>query len=539
MPMPSIKQLFVFVFVAFFLLACSCQKRKPARLKNSITPDLSGNINEFSNQPFDSILIDSFYQRFPKLEKYRSEVSTLYRHYHFQRIWFDQNGIIEFGNSLYSKVVNIGEEGVFQAFPYRNEIASIFEGEEESHLTNDDTDFIITNMFLFYAETVYKGIDEKISQNIGWLMPRKQVSYENLLDSVMQNPELLERNDSVLFIQYYRLMDVLKKYRTLEKEGGWGSIKWNRLVKNYKLGDTSAVILQIRNRLEMTGDLDTNNVSRQYDKKLAEAIRNYQVRTSKTPQILITKKLVDELNVSVSDRIKTIVVNMERWRWTPPRIAGATEFIFVNIPSFMLYYTRNGQNILESPVVVGKRMSKTVVFSGNLSYIVFCPYWNIPNSIVEKEIKPAIKKNPNYLAENGMKWFGNQLRQLPGKKNSLGLVKFLFPNTNDIYLHDSPAKSLFNQEERAFSHGCIRVGKPRELAIKILENDPDWTPARINAVMNSGVEKWYTLKKKIPVHIGYFTAWVNDKGQISFYDDIYKKDGGLFDILVSHCDSVK
>lgn len=230
---------------------------------------------------------------------------------------------------------------------------------------------------------------------------------------------------------------------------------------------------------------------------------------------------------------------MERWRWTPPRIASATEFIFVNIPSFMLYYTRNGQNILESPVVVGKRMSKTVVFSGNLSYIVFCPYWNIPNNIVEKEIKPAIRKNPNYLAENGMKWHGNQLRQLPGKKNSLGLVKFLFPNTNDIYLHDSPAKSLFNQEKRAFSHGCIRVGKPRDLAVKILETDPDWTSVRIDAAMNSGVEKWYTLKKKIPVHIGYFTAWVNDQGQISFYDDIYKKDEGLFDILVNRCDSVK
>lgn len=230
---------------------------------------------------------------------------------------------------------------------------------------------------------------------------------------------------------------------------------------------------------------------------------------------------------------------MERWRWTPPRIANATEFIFVNIPSFMLKYNRDGKIILESPVVVGKKMSKTVVFSGNLSYIVFCPYWNIPNSIVEKEIKPAIRKNPGYLAENGMEWHANQLRQLPGKKNSLGLVKFLFPNTNNIYLHDTPAKSLFNQERRAFSHGCIRVAKSRDLAVKILENDPDWTPARIDAAMSSGVEKWYTLKKKIPVHIGYFTAWVNDRGKISFYDDVYKKDESLFEILVSRCDSVK
>ena len=230
---------------------------------------------------------------------------------------------------------------------------------------------------------------------------------------------------------------------------------------------------------------------------------------------------------------------MERWRWTSPGMASAKEFIFVNIPSFMLNYSRNGQVILESPVVVGKRMNKTVVFSGNLSYIVFCPYWNVPASIIEKEIKPAIKKNPNYLEENGMKWFGNQLRQLPGKKNSLGLVKFLFPNTNDIYLHDSPAKGLFNVERRTFSHGCIRVGKSRELAIKILESDPDWSVAKIDEALNNGVEKWCNLKKKIPVHIGYFTAWANDRGQISFYDDVYKKDESLFNLLVNRSDSVK
>ena len=529
----------VSALIAFFLLASSCQQKKPGRSKNSIVQDLLGHVNESGSQSFDSTSINKFYLKFPKLEQYKSEVSKIYRHYHFRQIWFDQKGIIEFGNSLFSKVVNIGDEGVYRAFPYQDEISTIFQAAEDRRLSNDETDFMITNMFLFYAKTVYKGIDEEESEGSGWLMPRKQVSYESLLDSVMQKPELLERNDSVLFNQYYRLMDVLKKYRALEKRGGWDSIKWNRPVKSYKPGDSSAIILQIRNRLEMTGDLDTNSVSNVYDKKLAEAIRNYQVRNGKIRQNLITQKLVDELNVPVSERIKTIVVNMERWRWTSPGMASAKEFIFVNIPSFMLNYSQNGQVILESPVVVGKRMNKTVVFSGNLSYIVFCPYWNVPASIIEKEIKPAIKKNPNYLEENGMKWFGNQLRQLPGKKNSLGLVKFLFPNTNDIYLHDSPAKGLFNVERRTFSHGCIRVGKSRELAIKILESDPDWSVAKIDEALNNGVEKWCNLKKKIPVHIGYFTAWANDRGQISFYDDVYKKDESLFNLLVNRSDSVK
>jgi Uncharacterized protein conserved in bacteria len=533
------KLFFVSVIVAFCLLVVSCQHKKPGRSKNSIAQDLFGRVNESGNQSFDSTLINNFYLKYPKLDQYKSDVSKIYRHYHFRQIWFDQKGIIEFGNSLFSKVVNIEDEGVFHGFPYPDEISSIFQGVEDRRLSNDETDFMITNMFLFYAKTVYKGIDEEESEGSGWLMPRKQVSYENLLDSVMQKPELLQRNDSVLFNQYYRLMDVLKEYRALEKSGGWDSIKWPRLVKNYKPGDSSSVILQIKKRLVMTGDLDTNNANNLYDKKLAAAIRNYQVRNGRIQQNLITPKLVDELNVPVSERIKTIAVNMERWRWISPGIASAKEFIFVNIPSFMLDYNKNGKIILESPVVVGKRMNKTVVFSGNLSYIVFSPYWNIPASIIEKEVKPAIRKNPNYLAENGMKWYGSQLRQLPGKKNSLGLVKFLFPNTNDIYLHDSPAKGLYNLEKRAFSHGCIRVGKPRDLAIKILEDDPDWSPEKIDEAMNSGVEKWYNLKKRIPVHIGYFTAWENDKGQISFYDDVYKKDESLFKLLVNRCDSIK
>ena len=130
-----------------------------------------------------------------------------------------------------------------------------------------------------------------------------------------------------------------------------------------------------------------------------------------------------------------------------------------------------------------------------------------------------------------MEWNGDNLRQRPGPKNSLGLVKFLFPNSNSIYLHDTPSKNLFNEEKRAFSHGCIRIAKPRELANLILENDKNWTPEKIDAAMNSGVESWYTLKNKIPVYIGYFTAWADNDGVIHFYDDLYERDDQLASLL--------
>jgi murein L,D-transpeptidase YcbB/YkuD len=225
---------------------------------------------------------------------------------------------------------------------------------------------------------------------------------------------------------------------------------------------------------------------------------------------------------------------MERWRWISPEIANAREYIFVNIPSYTLILNRDGKRAFESPVVVGKTMSKTVVFSGNMSFVVFSPYWNVPPSILNNEILPGIKKDKNYLAKHNMEWNNGQVRQKPGKNNSLGRVKFIFPNSNNIYLHDTPLKSLFGRDSRASSHGCVRVGKPRDLAIEVLKNDPEWTPEKIDAAMNAGTEKWVTLKSKIPVHIGYFTAWVNELGEIYFYEDIYNRDDQLFEILIGY-----
>lgn len=133
-----------------------------------------------------------------------------------------------------------------------------------------------------------------------------------------------------------------------------------------------------------------------------------------------------------------------------------------------------------------------------------------------------------------MEWHNGNIRQKPGPKNSLGLIKFLFPNNNNIYLHDTPSKSLFNEEKRAFSHGCIRIAKPKELAELILKNDPNWPTEKIDAAMNGGKEKWMTLKNKIPVHIGYFTSWVDEEGDINFYKDIYNRDNTLTSLLLEN-----
>ena len=183
-------------------------------------------------------------------------------------------------------------------------------------------------------------------------------------------------------------------------------------------------------------------------------------------------------------------------------------------------------------VVVGSLQHNTVIFNGDLKYVVFSPYWNVPASIVKNEIMPGIARNKNYIASHNMEITGYSgktpiVRQKPGVNNALGKVKFLFPNTYNIYLHDTPSKSLFGETSRAFSHGCIRLGEPAKLAEFLLRNDSSWTKQNMQKAMNLGKEKFVTLSKPVPVFIGYFTAWVDSQGLLNFRDDVYGHDAKL------------
>lgn len=359
----------------------------------------------------------------------------------------------------------------------------------------------------------------------------KKVNYQTLSDSIFKHSTINDDNKSKMFSQYYKLREALKQYREIEKKGGWKTIEVSDDFKNLKLGDSAITIAQIRERLSITGELKENSKSAICDSVLISAMKDYELHHGNTPKNRILKEHINEMNIPVADRIKTIIANMERRRWIDPELEKGEEFIEVNIPEFRLYLIRNHEIVFVSPVVVGKAMTKTVIFSGMMNNIVFSPYWNVPQSIINKEIKPGMAKNKNYLAEKHLEWNNGVVRQLPGINNSLGLVKFLFPNSNNIYLHDTPSKSLFERENRAFSHGCVRVAKPRELAIELLKNDPKWNPARIDKAMHAGKESWYTLKKKVPVYIGYFTAWVDRKGQLNFYKDVYQRDESLIKLL--------
>ena len=522
--MKKISLSFCMVLLSLFLVV-SCKKEGKEAAKN-IVPKIDS-----SKIPFDSTLVKAFFVKYPKLSAFQTEVAVLYKKRNFHYVWFDANGINEIGNLMYDKINNITDEGVQVQVPYKSELDQIFKTQKAAQKPNASTDLLISSLYFYYASKVFNGLDTKKFKEIEWYLPQEKQSYGDYLDSLLVNPSLINKDKKEVLGQYYRLKQVLKKYREIEKKGIWNEIEIDSGFKSLKPGDSSKMVVQIRQKLNVMGDLDTDSKSAIYDEDFGKAVLNYKLRNGNNLNKTITKRHIDAMNVPISERIKTIMVNMERCRWISNDISKAKEFVVINIPAYKLTFYKNGKPELISNVVVGKKLNKTVIFSADMKYIVFSPYWNLPQSIIKNEINPAIAKNPNYLEEHNMERVEGNIRQKPGPRNSLGLVKFIFPNSNEIYLHDTPAKGLFKEEKRAFSHGCIRVEKVKELAKLIMQNDPKWNATKIDSAMHSGQEYWYTLKHKIPVYIGYFTAWVDDDGKIHFYDDVYKRDQKLSELI--------
>jgi murein L,D-transpeptidase YcbB/YkuD len=221
--------------------------------------------------------------------------------------------------------------------------------------------------------------------------------------------------------------------------------------------------------------------------------------------------------------VDQIAMNMDRWRWLPDDLGA--RYLIVNIPAFRLDAIENGKSVLSMKVITGKNENPTPVLADEMTSIVFSPYWNIPASIVEKEIVPKLERDPDYLARNNMEAdeSGTHYRQRPGRGNSLGAVKFVFPNHFNVYLHGTPSASLFKRVERDFSHGCVRLEDPLALAMYVLRDQPEWTKERIVAAMNAGTERSVKLTRPLPIYLVYFTAWDED-GALRTARDVYGLD---------------
>ncbi|MRR33343.1 peptidoglycan-binding protein, partial [bacterium] len=310
---------------------------------------------------------------------------------------------------------------------------------------------------------------------------------------------------------------------------------------------------QLRARLLATGDLPafTEKVESQlFDQDLENGVMQFQSRHGLKVDGAVGPSTLEAMAVSAADRLRQIEVNMERWRWLPAELGE--RYVQVNIADFTLSVIENDFTIMSMRAIVGKDFQKTPVFTGRISDVELNPYWTIPATIASTEIIPEIRKNRAYLARNKIRVYRGWgpsarrinpssinwsrltgkdlpfwLRQDPGPKNPLGAVKFLFPNEYDVYIHGTPFHELFERDSRGFSHGCIRIESPLELAEYLLHAPADWSSESLLAAIETGENLSIRLSDPIPVHILYFTAWVDETGTVNFRDDVYGHDEAL------------
>lgn len=515
-----------FIFVLVLLHACAEKPAQPALVPRDTTITEK---NAFSELSLDSIKLENFISQAGTTDSVAVFLRSFYnnRNYHFA--WFTQDGLAEpalaFWN-LHNQFINYSRDSAIVDKRLHQQMELLI-SQDTSFVPQSDAigqlELQLTEHFYHYAHYAYGGrVDPRELQ---WYIPRKKVNAMALLDSlVASNGNNLEELEP-LNISYKLLKNELLRYYELERQGGWSPLVME--TRKYKPGDSGNFVVHIKQRLYETGDYDSIDVSPQFSGSLSQAVKQVQTRFGLRADGIITPDLVRELNVPVGERIKQMLINMERMRWLPKEQAGNR--IVANIPEFKLHVFEGGNRIFDMDIVVGKEGSRTVVFNDELKYVVFSPYWNIPRSIVRNEIMPAISRNPGYLARNNMEKTGYSnglpvIRQKPGGSNALGRVKFIFPNSYSIYFHDTPARSLFARNKRAFSHGCIRLAEPRKLAEYLLRNQPNWTAAAITRAMQGGKEKWVTLQEPVPVFISYFTAWVDKDGLLNFREDIYGHD---------------
>jgi len=451
-----------------------------------------------------------------------------------------------------------------------------------------ELDLLLSNSFLTYAHDLHYGRVRAEQINLELSTAERPVNLSNLLITAIETNQVQGTLDSLLpkYPMYTKLRISLKEYREIAANGGWQPVPYG---DKFKKGARGQRVLALRKRLTVTGELDSSVAqSDLFDETLDQAVRKYQQRNGLYVDGVVGKSTIEALNVPVEERVSQIELTMERWRLLPQYLGN--RYILVNIANYHLYGVENNNDSINMRIVVGKPRWNTPMFSEEMTHIVINPYWNIPPSIFKDDIAPRIKEDPEYMAKRNIDALGLKapqkivveetevvevqenvesaevtegnnaeeeqlseveiqnkkaqeeyaskvlsgkysLRQNPGPGNPLGRIKFLFPNRHSVYLHDTPNRGFFRRAQRNFSHGCIRVEKPIELAEFVLYSDPSWTQSTIQSNINKGKIKTVHLEQTIPVYVLYFTAWVDNDGYVNFHKDVYGLDQTLYNAL--------
>jgi murein L,D-transpeptidase YcbB/YkuD len=413
----------------------------------------------------------------------------------------------------------------------------------------------LSYVFMKYASHLLSGRVDPYEIDANWAGHRRHTDLPDLLLSAVSGRGVTATLESLMprHPQYALLKAALPRYHAIAARGGWPTDLPSDL--RLRRGDKGPAVARLRARLEASGDLAGSARGAtparlaaegdSFDQALAAAVQRVEHRHGLEADGAVDGKTVEALNVPAERRIRQIELNLERWRWLPEDLGA--RHVIVNVPTFRLQAFEHGKPVLEMRIVAGDEKHPTPIFSDRMTHIVFSPFWNIPPGIAREEWIPELERDPNYLRKYGIEivkgdlvldptevdWNdeGLRLRQRPGVKNSLGLVKFAFPNRYNVYLHDTPFDGDFERVARSFSHGCVRVEKPTELALWMLRGREEWTPARIDAAMHAGKEQQVKIAPPIPVYLIYQTAWAADDSTIAFAADLYGHDSRQLGLL--------
>ncbi|MFW5831885.1 MAG: L,D-transpeptidase family protein [Prolixibacteraceae bacterium] len=507
------------------------------------------------------IRVDKYYDfSDPKTE--RTDLEEFYNNRNNKLIWFNYGkyyDLNENGRELLLALEKADDEGLNRDYYHFDKLKSDIErggAEKDSALYSlAQLDVSLTQSYLDYARDIATGRIHPRHLNVNWEIFPDTFTFHKHLEKAVGRKEIAQslKNLRPEHQQYDLLLQALKDLKEKKASGEWpvpGTI--SSIAKN----DSTPEVVLVKKRLAASGYLPKQDSayinSGMYDEKLVTAVKMFQRYHGLEIDGVVGPGTLAEMNKTVDFRIKQVRLNLDRWRWLP-NVIGERDII-VNIPGFKLEYYENNKLKQEMKVVVGKTVHYTPALKDTITYLVFNPTWNVPYSIATEEMLPKIKADTSFLSRNNYKllkgsydsdqvvnpnsidWskitpdnFPFFIVERPGNGNSLGRVKFMLPNNHSIYLHDTPADHLFNRKERAFSHGCVRLEKPFQLAETLLKGQI--TPHEIDRMLDSFETQTVVLDNPVAVHIVYQTVWVDDFGELNYRKDIYGFDRMSFSLL--------
>ncbi len=491
--------------------------------------------------------VPDYVERGARADALWSAVQSFYRARDYHLVWVTAGRVSAEGEAL-ARIVERAEGEGLDGTRYRLEqvgpraVTAAFNGAPASD-ADAVQDVQLTYVFLKYAADLSGRFDPKAAGPF-WLTrppPRELAAW---LEQSLRSGRIIAAFAALSppHAAYGALKAALGRYREIARKGGWAALPPLAL----RRGSRGPQVAALRTRLAVEGDLSSataTGLADAYDSSLAEGVKRFEQRHGLVADGVLDAVTVAALNVPVGDRIRQIELNLERWRWLPADLGR--RYVMVNVPSFQLAAHEDGRPAVAMKVVTGKPDRPTPVFTDDMTTVVFSPYWNVPPTIAEDEIIPAVLRDPSYLLRNNLELVRGtqvvgpaalrrgdvQIRQRPGARNSLGLVKFVFPNPFGVYLHGTPAHALFARPSRSFSHGCVRVEKPFELARWVLGGMPQWTPSAIRAALRSGRERQLALPEPIPVYITYQTVQASGDGTVFFWPDVYGHDAAQMPLM--------